>query len=341
MTLINIGLNSASWTIEDVSDDVALTLEVQRRLNAWGYNVGTPDGDWGPKSQGAYSAFAKMYKFDDRTLSPAAARQLLTNAPSEIKTPDPKATTPITSPVVPIVTGPIVTPTPAPKPVMPKMLRDVGAQLITWPIANVIENVPLALDIQRRLKIWNYNVGAPDGDWGPTSQRAYSAFAKDYSLKDTELSPVAAQQLLSNPTAPKVIDSTPIVVKPDVKPVEIKPVEVKPIAPTTLKALADQTTSWPIVSLKSNATFTKELQQRLTVWGQAPGVADGDWGTKTNAAYSAFAKAFQFETDTISRDAAIKLLEAPPIVVIKDPVVMKDPVVSVPGLPPIAVKTAS
>lgn len=212
MTLINIGLNSASWTIEDVSDDVALTLEVQRRLNAWGYNVGTPDGDWGPKSQGAYSAFAKMYKFDDRKLSPAAARQLLTNAPSEIKTPDPKATTPITSPVVPIVTVPIVTPTPAPKPVMPKMLRDVGAQLITWPIANVIENVPLALDIQRRLKIWNYNVGTPDGDWGPTSQRAYSAFAKDYSLKDTELSPVAARQLLSNPTAPKVIDPTPIVV---------------------------------------------------------------------------------------------------------------------------------
>jgi peptidoglycan hydrolase-like protein with peptidoglycan-binding domain len=319
MTLINIGLNSASWTIEDVSDDVALTLEVQRRLNAWGYNVGTPDGDWGPKSQGAYSAFAKMYKFDDRKLSPAAARQLLTNAPSEIKTPDPKATTPITSPVVPIVTVPIVTPTPAPKPVMPKMLRDVGAQLITWPIANVIENVPLALDIQRRLKIWNYNVGTPDGDWGPTSQRAYSAFAKDYSLKDTELSPVAARQLLSNPTVPKVVVPPPIV--------------VKPIAPTSLKALADQTTSWPIVSLKSNATFTKELQQRLTVWGQAPGVADGDWGARTDAAYSAFAKAFKFETDKISRDAATKLLEAPPIVVIKDPIVIKDPVVSVPGLP--------
>lgn len=305
MTLINIALNSASWTIENVSDDALLTLEIQHRLKAWGYDVGTPDGDWGAKSQGAYSAFAKMYKFDDRELSPAAARQLLED-----------------------VTAPIVTPTPAPKSVMPKMLRDVGGQLITWPIANVIDNVSLALDIQHRLKIWNYNVGAPDGDWGPTSQRAYSAFAKDYSLKDTELSPVAARQLLSNPTPPKVIDPTPIVVKPDVK-----PVEVKPIAPTSLKALANQTTIWPIVSLKSNATFTKELQQRLTVWGQAPGVADGDWGTKTNAAYSAFAKAFQFETDTISRDAATKLLEAPPIVVIQDPVVIKDPVVSVPGLP--------
>ena len=307
MTLINIGLNSGSWTIDDVSDDVPLTLEIQRRLKAWGYNVGTPDGDWGPTTQRAYSAFAKTYKFYDRELSPAAARQLLRD-----------------------VTPPV---TPSPKPVMPKMLRDVGAQLITWPIVNLVDNVALALDVQRRLKIWNYNVGAPDGDWGPTSQRAYAAFAKAYSFKDTELSPAAARQLLSNPTPPKVIDPTPV----EVKPVEVKPVEVKPIAPTTLKALTDQTTSWPIASLKSNAAFTKEVQQRLTVWGQAPGVADGDWGDKTDAAYSAFAKAFKFEINQISRDAAIKLLDAPPAVVIKPgevkPVVIQTPIVSVPGLP--------
>ena len=346
MTLINIGLNSDSWTIEEVSDDVPLALEVQRRLKAWGYDVGTPDGDWGAKSQRAYSAFAKIYKFNDRELSPAAARQLLNTAPSETKTPAPKATTPITLPVVPIVpapiatapivSAPIATPTPAPNPVMPKVLRDVGAQLTTWPIVNVIDNVPLALDIQRRLKIWNYNVGTPDGDWGPTSQRAYSAFAKAYSLKDTELSPAAAQQLLSNPTPPKVIDPTPVVIKPEVKP-EAKPVEVTPIAPTTLKALAAQITSWPIVTLKSNATFTKELQQRLIIWGQTLGVADGDWGAKTDMAYGAFAKAFKFETDKISRDAAIKLLEAPPAVVIRPvevkPVVIETPIASGSGLP--------
>lgn len=307
MTLINIGLNSASWTIGDVSDDVPLTLEIQQRLKAWGYNVGTPDGDWGPTTQRAFSAFAKTYKFDDRQLSPAAARQLLKDVPPPV--------------------------TAAPKPVMPKMLQDVGAQLITWPIVNLVDNVALALDLQRRLKIWNYNVGAPDGDWGPTSQRAYAAFAKAYSFKDTELSPAAARQLLSNPTPPKVIDPTPIVVKPiEVKPIEVKPVEVKPIAPTTLKALADQTTSWPIASLKSNAAFTKEVQQRLTVWGQAPGVADGDWGAKTDAAYSAFAKAFKFETNQISRDAATKLLTTPPAVT-PPPAVIIDPIVFVPGLP--------
>ena len=337
MTLINIGLNLASWTIEDVSDDVPLTLEVQRRLKAWGYDVGNPDGDWGPKTQRAYSAFAKMYNFDDRELSPAAARQLIRDVPSEtqtpIKTPDPKATTPITSPVVPIVTPPVVTRpvTPATKPVMPKILRDVGAQLIIWPIANVIDNVPLALEIQRRLKIWNYNVGTPDGDWGPMSQRAYSAFAKAYSLKDTELSPVAARQLLSNPTPPKVIVPPPVVAPP----VAVKPVVVT--APTTLRALAAQTTSWPIATLRSNATFTREVQQRLTIWRQAPGVADGDWGAKTDAAYSAFAKAFKFEVNQISRDAAIKLLEAPPAVVIKPievkPVVIETPIVPVAGLP--------
>ena len=302
MTLINIGLNSDSWTIDDVSDDVPLTIEIQRRLKAWGYDVGTPDGDWGPTTQRAYSAFAKMYKFDDRELSPSAARQLL------------KDVTP------PIATPPV---TPVPKPVMPKMLRDVGAQLITWPIANLVDNVSLALDIQRRLKIWNYDVGAPDGDWGPTSQRAYAAFAKAYSFKDTELSPAAAQQLLSNPTPPKVVVPPPIVPPPIV---------VKPIAPTTLKSLADQTTSWPIASLKSNATFTKEVQQRLTVWGQAPGVADGDWGDKTDSSYSAFAKAFKFEPNQISPAAATKLLTMPPVVIPKD-VIPKDPIVPAPALP--------
>ena len=299
MTLINIGLNSASWTIADVSDNVPLTLEVQRRLKVWGYDVGNPDGDWGPKTQRAYSAFAKTYKFNDRELSPAAARQLLKD-----------------------VTPPV---TPAPKPVMPKMLRDVGAQLINWPIANLVDNTPLALEIQRRLRIWNYNVGTPDGDWGPMSQRAYSAFAKAYSLKDTELSPVAARQLLSNPTPPKVIVSPPVVVPP----VVTKPVVVT--APTTLRALAAQTTSWPIATLRSNATFTREVQQRLTIWRQAPGVADGDWGAKTNAAYSAFAQAFKFETNRISRDAAIKLLEVPPVIV--PPVVIETPIVPVAGLP--------
>jgi peptidoglycan hydrolase-like protein with peptidoglycan-binding domain len=286
MTLINIGLNSDTWTIGDVSDDVPLTLEIQRRLKAWGYDVGTPDGDWGPTTQRAYSAFAKIYKFDDRALSPAAARQLLKDA-----------------------TPPVAA---APKPVMPKMLQDVGAQLITWPIVNLVDNVSLALDVQRRLKVWNYDVGAPDGDWGPASQRAYAAFAKAYSFKDIELSPAAARQLLSNPTPPKVVVPPPVV--------------AKPIVPTTLKALADQTTSWPIASLKSNAAFTKEVQQRLTVWGQAPGVADGDWGTNTDTAYSAFATAFKFETNQISRDAATKLLTAPPVVV-------KDPIVPAPALP--------
>jgi peptidoglycan hydrolase-like protein with peptidoglycan-binding domain len=304
MTLINIGLNSASWTIADVSDNVPLTLEVQRRLKVWGYDVGNPDGDWGPKTQRAYSAFAKTYKFNDRELSPAAARQLLKD-----------------------VTPPV---TPAPKPVMPKMLRDVGAQLINWPIANLVDNTPLALEIQRRLRIWNYNLGTPDGDWGPMSQRAYSAFAKAYSLKDTELSPVAARQLLSNPTPPKVIVPPPVVVPP----VVTKPVVVT--APTTLRALAAQTTSWPIATLRSNATFTREVQQRLTIWKQAPGVADGDWGAKTDAAYSAFAQAFKFETNRISRDAAIKLLEVPPVIVppvIVPPVVIETPIVPVGGLP--------
>ncbi len=296
MTLTTIGLNSDSWTFDEISDEVPLALEIQRRLKAWGYDVGTPDGDWGPKSRRAYSTFAKAYKFDEDELSPAAARQLLQHAPSEAKppTPAPRAVTPPT-PVTPRPTPTPVTPapvTPAPKPVMPRVLRDIGSQLTTWPIAAVIDNVPLALEMQRRLQVWKYNVGTPDGDWGPNSQRAYAEFARANGFKDTELSPAAARQLLTNPTPPKP--------------------EPRPVAPTTLLALSNQSATWPIASLRTSATFIRELQQRLTVWGQAPGAADGAWGPKSQAAYSAFATANKFNINEISPLAAKQLLQAPP-----------------------------
>jgi peptidoglycan hydrolase-like protein with peptidoglycan-binding domain len=305
MTLTTIGLNSESWTFDEISDEVPLALEIQRRLKAWGQDVGTPDGDWGPKSQRAYNAFAKAYKLPEDELTPAAARQLLQPTPAETKakTPDPKPVTPAPAPTpitpIPVTPTPItptpvtptpVTPTPvtpAPKPVMPKVLRDIGSQLNTWPIAAVTDNVPLALEIQRRLQVWKYNVGTPDGDWGPTSQRAYAEFAKANAFKDTELSPAAARKLLENPVAQKTA------------------------APTSLLALMNQSETWPIASLRTSATFIKELQQRLTVWGQAPGAADGAWGTKSQAAYSAFATANKFNANEISPLAATQLLQAP------------------------------
>ncbi len=314
MTLTTIGLNSESWTFDEVSDDVPLALEIQRRLKAWGQDVGTPDGDWGPKSQRAYSAFAKPYKFDETTLTPAAARQLLQLTPAEVKAavkpPESKPVTPVVTPTP--ATKPVTPVIPVTKPVMPKILRDIGSQLNTWPIANIIDNVPLALEIQRRLQVWKYNVGTPDGDWGPTSQRAYAEFAKNNGFKDTELSPAAARKLLDNPTPPK----------PD----------PKPVTPTTLQTLAAQSATWPIATLRTSATFIKELQQRLTVWDQAPGAADGAWGAKSQAAYNAFATTFKFKTDEISPQAATQLLQTPvkpdPI---KPDVIITDPAIKLPA----------
>jgi hypothetical protein len=189
--------------------------------------------------------------------------------------------------------------------------------LNTWPIAAVTDNVPLALEMQRRLQVWKYNVGTPDGDWGPTSQRAYAEFAKTNAFKDTELSPAAARKLLENPVAQKV--------------------EIKPAAPTSLQALMNQSATWPIASLRVSATFIKELQQRLIVWGQAPGSADGAWGAKSQAAYSAFATTFKFKTDEISPQAATQLLQAPPKPdpIKPDPVkpdlIIPDPVIKFPA----------
>ena len=45
MALIDIGLGSESWMLDDVSEDESLVLEIQRRLKVWNYDPGTPDAD--------------------------------------------------------------------------------------------------------------------------------------------------------------------------------------------------------------------------------------------------------------------------------------------------------
>ena len=169
-------------------------------------------------------------------------------------------------------------------PTPPTSLSALSQSTATWPISSLTSSSSFAKEVQQRLTTWGYNPGPIDGVWGNGTQAAYAAFASDFKFPADSMAPSAAQQLLKSPP---------------------------PTPPTSLNALAQGTTSWPISSLAGNTSFAKEVQQRLTTWGYNPGSIDGVWGNGTQAAYAAFATDFKFPTDSISPQAAQQLLKSP------------------------------
>ena len=227
-------------------------------------------------------------------------------------------------------------------------LIDIGLGSEDWTLDDVIEDETLVLEIQRRLKVWNYDPGTPDADWGKATQRAFTNFTTAFKLSGDELSPAVARQLLQNPPSP-VKAPAPVAPPARIKPPTIgtpptagtppatgrpptasqppapktpTPVVPVPTLPRTLKEFGDQPLNWSIDRIKSNSALVKEIQTRLISWRQSPGIADGAWGAKTQAAYELFAKGSQFKLDAMSPEIARKLLQSPPIPVVA-PVVEK------------------
>ncbi len=80
-----------------------------------------------------------------------------------------------------------------------------------------------------------------------------------------------------------------------------------------LKDIATSAITFSIAMVRQDKDLTRDLQQRLTLWGFNPGPVDGAWGAKTQSAYEAWATANQFiKLDEISAQAAARLLTAPP-----------------------------
>lgn len=80
----------------------------------------------------------------------------------------------------------------------------------------------------------------------------------------------------------------------------------------TLWAIAQNTITYPIVSLRYDPALVQPLQMALRGLGFLLGRADGIWGPMTTAAYCAFAHRFHLPPDALSPRAADLLLKAIP-----------------------------
>lgn len=84
------------------------------------------------------------------------------------------------------------------------------------------------------------------------------------------------------------------------------------MAGLTLRAIAHDTLTHPIASLRHDPALVQPIQTALRRLGFLLGSADGIWGPMTAAAYQAFAQRFQLRPDELSPRGADLLLKAIP-----------------------------
>ena len=341
MALIDIGLGSEAWRLDDVIEDETLVLEIQRRLKVWNYDPGTPDADWGKATQRAFTNFTKAFKLSGDELSPAVARQLLQNPPPPVKAPTPVAPPasikpptigtppsvgipPATgkpptasqppAPKTPTIVVPVPTPAPTPVPTLPRTLKEFGDQPLNWSIDRIKGNPALVKEIQTRLISWRQSPGVADGDWGAKTQAAYELFAKGSQFKLDAMSPEIARKLLQSPPIPVVppVVEKPIVTPPIVTPpIVTPPIVPLPTVPTSanLRAIAKGTNTIPLAQIIASSALTREVQLSLDAMGHSPGTADGAWGQRTQRAYESFSRTFKADATVVSPRAAKLLIE--------------------------------
>ncbi len=240
MNLRDIASGTVVYAIATAKADIDLTKEVQQRLVAYGYDLGSVDGDWGNRTQTAFAAFAQRFQLSATEISPKTASRLL--QPVSQPTPDPKPTIPVvTTPSKPTPTPaptptptpaptptptpaptptPTPTPAPAPKPTTPVVttpkpptapanLRAIASGKVTWAMAQIQKDLNLVKSLQQGLDIMGHEPGPVDGLWGGKTQTAYADFSKQYGLKAAEMSPQAALLLLE-PAIPGIPVVRPI-----------------------------------------------------------------------------------------------------------------------------------
>ncbi|NDJ18008.1 N-acetylmuramidase domain-containing protein [Myxacorys almedinensis] len=179
------------------------------------------------------------------------------------------------------------------------ILSDIASGASIYPLTLLRSDRDLTKNLQQRLTILGFSPGPIDGIWGNKTQAAFDAFVKKHQLKADEISPKTAQLLLP-----------PVVSTPPPAP-QSPPPPKPPVLPASLRAIASGTVTWLINQISTNPGLSRAVQQSLDILGHQPGVADGIWGNKTQAAYSGFAKIYQFNPNELSAEAALYLLEPP------------------------------
>jgi N-acetylmuramidase len=156
-------------------------------------------------------------------------------------------------------------------------LKDIAFGTVVYPLATVRADATTTREIQSRLLSWGYQPGPADGKWAKLTEDAYMAFVRDFGYGTTAIAPRTAAHLVS-------------------------------LAFRNLKAIANQSSTFTLFSLRDNPLLAREMQDRLQGLGFNPGVVDGLWGKASQAAFTAFAQTNQLPADRLSPKAAQKLL---------------------------------
>jgi peptidoglycan hydrolase-like protein with peptidoglycan-binding domain len=282
MNLRDIALGTVVYPLATVREDETVTRDIQSRLASWGYQPGPADGDWASRTEDAYLAFARDFSYSTQSIAPRTAAHLASLAW--------------------------------------RSLKAIANQSNTFTLFSLRDNPLIAREIQDRLKALGYNPGPIDGLWGATTQAAFTAFAQKHRLPSDRLSPEATKRLLgmaegagagagtgsgtsstgsTSPTPGTGTSPTPGTgTAPSTPPSTPLP---------TLRDVALGTISYPLSSVKSNATLVRDMQFRLASWDYPPGPIDGAWGNATESAYGRFANDFGYPPQTLMPAAAAQL----------------------------------
>ncbi|MBE9028417.1 DUF3380 domain-containing protein [filamentous cyanobacterium LEGE 11480] len=269
MNLRDIALGTVVYPLAAIRADESTTRDVQSRLLSWGYQPGPADGDWGSRTEDAYVAFARDYSYSTNTITPATAGHLVSLAF--------------------------------------RSLKAIANQSSTFTLFSLRDNPILARSIQDRLTVLGYSPGPIDGDWGKSTQAAFTAFAQANQFPSDRLSPKAAQKLLGADPIP--VPPPPVTNQP--QPPPVPPTDV--IVPTepdnsqTLRDIALGTVTYPLSQLRSNVKIARDIQFRLSSWGYQPGPVDGDWGGLTEKAFITFARDYGYLNQSLTPQAAAHL----------------------------------
>lgn len=256
------------------ADPYATTADIQQRLNAAGYSVGTVDGILGARTEAAIRAFQAANGLVADGIVGPATQAALWNIPVSASTQQTTTTTSSTTTTAATSTT--------------STTSTAASTAATATSSNSNAYGYDVAEIQQRLQAAGFIVGVIDGILGERTQTAIMNFQAAAGLKvDGIVGPATMAALGGNTTVSSTQTTT-----------------------SAQQTTSSQQTSTGSTTYNTgnNANDTYTLQQRLTAYGYSVGTIDGIYGVRTDAAVRAFQAANGLTVDGIAGPATLAAL---------------------------------